>query len=87
MRFSRRANPKNQDDKKTTSNTCFGDLIPFWKASLRESTFLNGEGKKIKQYLQIDLSEGGLTFFDRWYVLRVAILAATLLENSILYAV
>ena len=63
MRFSRRANPKNQDDKKTTSNTCFGDLIPFWKASLRESTFLNGEGKKIKQYLQIDLSEGGLNLF------------------------
>ena len=63
MRFSRRANPKNQDDKKTTSNTCFGDLIPFWKASLRESTFLNGEGKKIKQYLQINLSEGGLNLF------------------------
>ena len=63
MRFSRRANPKNQDDKKTTSNTCFGDLIPFLKASLRESTFLNGEGKKIKQYLQIDLSEGGLNLF------------------------
>ena len=63
MRFSRRANPKNQDDKKTTSNTCFGDLIPFWMASLRESTFLNGEGKKIKQYLQIDLSEGGLNLF------------------------
>ncbi|CAD0143510.1 conserved protein of unknown function [Streptococcus thermophilus] len=63
MRFSRRANPKNQDDKKTTSNTCFGDLILFWKASLRESTFLNGEVKKIEQYLQIDLSEGGLNLF------------------------
>ena len=63
MRFSRRANPKNQDDKKTTSNTCFGDLIPFWKASLKESTFFNGEGMKIKQYLQIDLSEGGLNLF------------------------
>ena len=63
MRFSRRANPKNQDDKKTTSNTCFGDLIPFWKASLRESTFFFFLGKKIKQYLQIDLSEGGLNLF------------------------
>ena len=63
MRFSRRANPKNQDDKKTTSNTCFGDLIPFWKASVRESTFFTGEGKNIKQYLQIDLSEGGLNLF------------------------
>lgn len=28
-----------------------------------ESTFLNGEGKKIKQYLEIDLSEGGLNLF------------------------
>ena len=61
MRFSRRANHK--DDKKTPSKTCFEDLTPFWKASLRESTFLNGEGKKIKQYLQIDLSEGGLNLF------------------------
>lgn len=64
MRFSRRANPKNQDDKKTPSNICFGDLILSWKESLRESAFfLNGEGKKIKQYLQIDLSDGGLNLF------------------------
>ena len=88
MRFSRRANPKNQDDKKTTSNTCFGDLIPFWKASLRGRVLFKGRGKENKAVPgNRSIRRRTKSFLNRWYVLRVAILADTLLENSILYAV
>lgn len=36
---------------------------PILEGEFKGEYFLNGEGKKIKQYLQIDLSEGGLNLF------------------------
>lgn len=61
---------------------------PILKGEFKGEYFFKGRGKENKAVpANRSIRRRTKSFLNRWYVLRVAILADTLLENSILYAV
>ena len=61
---------------------------PILEGEFKGEYFFKWRGKKNKAVpANRSIRRRTKSFLNRWYVLRVAILADTLLENSILYAV